>query len=152
MDILNPSRPAILMFVDDRKCDVELVEMAFTAEKIRYISEYYSTVADASARLEDNAKPLPDMIFIDRYLDDGIQPSGDVLIEKICSNRARYSGIHVVGVSGGELDAQSKDKFTKLGMETFFPKPLKMENVKKLIEMTKDFYYQIMRELSQAVA
>jgi CheY-like chemotaxis protein len=142
-------QPALLMFIDDSDADIDIVIHSFEKERIRFDYEHYRTAEDAIARLEDEKLPQPDIIFVDRFLAGRL--TGDDIVQYIRqANRLKFIDSKLVVLSGIELSASDMKKFTELDVDTFLPKPLQVLAVESMVKNSKDYYFQIMRQLIKA--
>lgn len=132
-----------ILFVEDSDEDMELVQESLYAAHIFNRPAHAHTAERAWEILTESTSKLPDWIFIDRTL-PGSMMTGDELIEKICKDE-RFLNCRVIVLSGGELTEHEKNRFTDLGVNVFFPKPLTARNILDMVGASANLWMDIFK-------
>lgn len=136
-----------ILFVEDNEADMELVRRSLGRAHVSNKFEHVSTGDAAWERLQDKSKPLPDWIFIDRVLHGG-NMTGDELVEKI-HKEEDLRKCEVIVLSAASLREDEEERFLKLGVSVYFPKPLTIRNILDMIETSKNWWIDIYRKRAQ---
>lgn len=127
-----------ILFVEDSDADIEVVRHTLAIERISNKIEHAYNAQEAWHYLQEKKY---DWIFIDRNLDNA-EMTGDQLIERVCQDK-RFNKSKLIIISGSSLSEKDKIKFTELGVNVSFSKPLTVGEIDDMIKASENLWKSI---------